>query len=299
MTIPTLATLIALAIPSSSIQAQPTPTSKPVPAPSIEEVIARALQTHPEILVAEAKLAGAKADLELAKLALSQKIAKAKSRYEAAKQTEIHAVRALALIEQLYRAKAIDEQEMGRTLEKLDLAKALRIEAEAEWKAFQPPAKPPMLTDATRDRDPKLRMWEVSEPTRGERDRYELLMRPLKMKKGEKIDLVEAAKLLQENPEFKSLSLRVPAWSSRAVLKSTPLIEMTDGEMSVGGWLQLISDEFNGQANSLPGDKLANYDWFVREYGMIFERVDNKPVGAPTLAEFLKAMRNTPPAPKK
>ena len=293
MTFPTLVSLIALTFPPSSIQAQPTPKPVPAPVPSIEEVIARALQTHPEILVAEAKLAGAKAELELAKLALSQKIAKAKNRYDTAKQTEVHAERALARILALYETKAVSTEQFELTREKAELAKTQRIEAEAEWKAVQPAAKLPMTIDSIWYYDSKVTARPLAEPSQAERDRYELLMRPLKMKKGEKIDLVEAAKLLQGNPEFKSLSLRVPAWSSRTVLKSAPLIEMTDGEMSVGGWLLFIAYEFNAGTFE-DSNKAGPYDWYVREYGLVFEKVANKPVGAPSLAEFLKAMRAAP-----
>ena len=193
MTFPTLVSLIALTFPPSSIQAQPTPKPVPAPVPSIEEVIARALQTHPEILVAEAKLAGAKAELELAKLALSQKIAKAKNRYDTAKQTEVHAERALARIMALYETKAVSTEQFELTREKAELAKTQRIEAEAEWKAVQPPAKLPMNIDYIWFYDSKVTARPLAEPSQAERDRYELLMRPLKMKKGEKIDLVEAA----------------------------------------------------------------------------------------------------------
>ena len=86
---------------------------------------------------------------------------------------------------------------------------------------------------------------------------------------------------------------RSPAWSSRTVLKSAPLIEMTDGEMSVGGWLLFIADEFNAGSFE-DSNKAGPYDWYVREYGLVFEKVANKPVGALSLAEFLKAMRAAP-----
>ena len=295
MTIPALATLIALAFPPSTIQAQPAPKAAPVP--SLEDVIARALQTHPEILVAEAKLAGAKADLELAKLALSQKIAKAKNRYDTAKQTEIHAERALSFIEPLVRSKAIEEQEMGRTREKLDLAKALRIEAEAEWKAFQPPAKQPMTIDSIYS---KVAARPLAEPTQAERDRYELLMRPLKLKKADKLNLVEATKLLQSQPELKGLTLRVPMWMSRTMVKAPPVISWDEREMTVAGWLQFFADEFNPQARAEGGNatdfKPGQYEWYLREYGLVL--VEDKPVSTLSLAEFLKTIRNSPPAPK-
>ncbi len=293
MTIPTLVFAFGLSLP---IQA-PTPKQVPPPVSSLEEVIARALLAHPEILVAEAKLAGAKADLELAKLALSQKIAKAKNRYDMAKQTEASANRAFGRILALYETNKVSTEQFELTREKAELAKTQLIEAEAEWKTFQPPAKLPMTIDSIWYYDSKVAARPLDEPTQAERDRYELLMRTLKLKQADKLDLVEATKLIQGYPEFKSLSLRVPAWSSRAVLKSPPLIDMIEGEMSVGGWLQLIADEFNaGKFDN--SDQAGPYDWYIREYGLVFEKVANKPIGAPSLAEFLKTMRAAPTSKK-
>ena len=122
------------------------------------------------------------------------------------------------------------------------------------------------------------------------------------MKKTENLDLVEATKLLQSQPELKGLKLRVPHDLGLEYLKQPPRIPSMEGEMTVAGWLQFLTDEFNPQAHpnakKLPGDKAGQFEWYVREYGLVFENVEIKPVGAPTLAEFLKAMRSTP-TPKK
>lgn len=72
--------------------------------------------------------------------------------------------------------------------------------------------------------------------------------------------------------------------------------------MTVAGWLQFFADGFNPQSHAtaglVPDNKTGTYDWFVREYGLVFESVENKPIGAPTLAEFLKTVRGAP-GPKK
>lgn len=68
--------------------------------------------------------------------------------------------------------------------------------------------------------------------------------------------------------------------------------------------MQFFADEFNPQSHGnttaplVPDNRTGQYEWFVREYGLVFEHVEIKPVDAPTLAEFLKTVRSAP-APKK
>ncbi len=296
MTFPTLLALLQLAAP---IQA-PAP-AKPAP-PSIEEIIARSLQTHPEVLAAEAKLAGAKADLELVKLTLSQRILKAKNRLDAALVAVGLAEQELAQNRALAKSNAISLQEVAVVQGKVGLAKAQLAEAEAEWKVYTPTLKPPYDPSAP---------WGVryapegasapaaaAPPTQAELDRYAFLNRVTALKKADKLDLVEAVKVLKEHPNLKGVTLRVPAWASRAVLQNPPLVAFAETDTTVAGWLQSIADDFNTQSNTtgeiVPDGKTGTYDWYVREYGLVFERVQDKPVGAPTLAEFLKAMRSAP-----
>ena len=124
------------------------PAPKPPAPPTIEEVVARALQTHPEILAVEAKLAGVKAELELAKLSLSQRILKAKFKLEIAqpalaaaekelKETEARADGGLSPIHSVYTARA-----------NLQLARVQLKEAEAEWKMYAPDPKPTPKTNS-------------------------------------------------------------------------------------------------------------------------------------------------------
>ena len=285
MWMPSLLALVGMAFPIQTPVAPLKEAPKP-PVPSIEEVIARALQTHPEILVAEAKLAGAKADLELAKLSLSQRILKAKNRLDTARE----------------------EENVARLAAKVDMAlgipnsaqKALRIarmqlaEAEAEWNMFLPAPKPVTFT-ADASWQPGI---EIPPVTPADRERVDILSRSVKIKKAEKLDLVEATKLLQALPELKGMTLRVPTWASVTHLKNPPIIALMEGELTVASWLQLVADEFNPQAGALPEAYAGSYEWYVREYGIVFMNVRNKPVGAPTLAEFLKTVRSVP-APKK
>ncbi len=334
MTIPSLVILVGL-WGGTLVQAPPVkapPVKEPVkepakPAvPSIEEVIAHALRSHPEILVAEAKLAGARADLELTKLTLSQKIVRAKGLLDAARQS-------VMLVEkELKDAQANVEGNLGtqKTLNeargKFFISKIQLLEAEAEWKMYEPPASAkkvdaPSFVDHSgetviQDSVMRAMRWRYISPplaappvapTDVDQERYKLLMTPLKLKKAEKLDLIEAVKLLRTQPELKSLTLRVPVDVGMGYVRNPPTIEWGDEELTVVSWLQLFADQFNPQtvanaARLLPenrvGTYMGEYDWYVREYGLIFAKVDNKPIGALTLAEFLKTMRNSP-APMK
>ena len=287
MTFPTLLALLQLAVP---IQAPVAPPAKPAP-PSIEMVIASALRSHPEILVAEAKLAGARADLELAKLTLSQKIVRAKGRLEAAQQTAAAAAEILKTHEALGQNRAISPTDLVEPRAKSLLAKEQLAEAEAVWKMYAPDPKPDQIIDVKWTYTPPMREAPV---TQADRERFDILSRSVKIKKAEKVDLVEATKLLQSLPELKGLTLRVP--------NTSPVLSWEARELTVAGWLQFFADEYNAEfrltVGIAPADRTAQWDWFVREYGLFFEKVANKPIGAPTLAEFLKTVRGAP-TPKK
>ena len=325
MTIPSLVILVGLwggtlvqAPPVKAPQVQAPPVKEPAKesvkpvAPSMEEVIANALRSHPEILVAEAKLAGARADLELAKLTLSQKIVRAKGRLDAARQTVASADEEFKVIQARSRDGNVDGLTLYATNGKLLTSKIQFKEAEAEWKMYEPPAAAkkvdapnyinpfgaPVIEDslmrAMLSMSPPVAVPSLA-PTDVDRERYKFLMTPLKLKKVVKVDLIQAIKFLQPQSGLKGLTLRVPNDVGTDTVKDPPLIEWDDGEMSAVSWLQLFADQFNQQqANRLPQEAVGQYDWYVREYGLTFQKVASKPIGALTLAEFLKTMRNLP-----
>lgn len=318
MTIPSLVILVGL-WGGTPVQAPPVkapPVKEPVKelakpaAPSIEEVIANALRSHPEILVAEAKLAGARADLELTKLTLSQKIVRAKNRLDAARQTADAAAQVVDFQKRL--GQSGSPFDMVEPQSKLLLAKEQLAEAEAVWKMYEPPAGAKKVdgfsfvdhSGETVIQDSLMRAmrWRYISPplaappvapTDVDQERYKILMTPLKLKKVVKVDLIQAIKFLQPQRGLKGLTLRVPNDVGTDTVKEPPLIEWDDGEMSAVSWLQLFADQFNQQANRLPENSLGEYDWYVREYGLTFAKVGIRPIGALTLTEFLKTMRNS------
>ncbi len=269
------------------------PAPKPPAPPTIEEIVARALQTHPEILAVEAKLAGVKAELELAKLSLSQRILKAKFKLEVAQQSPANAEKELKEVEERASGGLSTIRSVSSARANLQLARVQLKEAEAEWKMYAPDPKPDHVVELkwTYKDTPSTR--EVP-ATPADRERVDILSRSVKIKKAERPDLAGATKLLQALPELKGLTLRAPS-------SSTPVLSWEEREMSIAGWLQFFADEFNLQSRATPGidvNKTGQYEWFVREYGLVFAHHENKPIGAPTLAEFLKTVRGAP-APKE
>lgn len=325
MTIPSLVLLVGLyggtlvqapLVQAPPVQAPPVldPPKQAVKpaAPSIEEVIANALRSHPEILVAEAKLAGARADLELTKLMLSQKIVRAKSRLDAAQQSVKATSQVVEFLTNLVNTGR-NPLDMVEPHAKALLAKEQFAEAEAVWKMYEASASAKKVAGSSFDdvsdemliEERKLtlglrlkQVTPLAAPTDVDRERYKVLMTPLKLQKVAKLDLVQATKMLLAQPALKGLTLRVPVDVGTGSLRSPPTIEWFDEELTVVSWLQRFADQFNPQATEKAGrlapQQFGQYDWYVREYGLVFENVANKPIGAPTLAEFLKTMRNSP-----
>ena len=189
------------------------------------------------------------------------------------------------------------------------LAKEQFAEAEAVWKMYEASASAKKVAGSSfNDVSDELGIEErkltlglrlkqetpLATPTDVDRERYKILMTLLKLKKAEKLDLIQAVKMLQSQPQLKGLTLRVPKDAGTGYTEEPPLLEWEDGELTVVSWLQLIADQFNQQSNRLPPDYVGKYDWYLREYGLTLEKVASKPVGAPTLAEFLKTLRNSP-----
>ncbi len=292
------------------------PAPKPPAPPTIEEVVAAALKSHPEILAVEAKLAGVKAELELAKLSLSQRVLKAKNRLDSALLLAGNEEEQWKIVQSLVKSNGISPTEVTLIRAKLLAARYQLAEAEAEWQMYEPPLvkRSAEVTSSTwaykvdsNNPTPKV---EMAPPTEAEVTRFEALAKifPIKKDAIEYRNLVEATKLIHSqfllvHPDSKKLLLRVPEWTGKkAAAANNLVIESIDGEMTFGAWLGYVADEFNKNATAdstnLEVEKRGPYEWYIREYGLMFEKVSNKPVGAPSLSEFMKAMRSVP-APKK
>jgi hypothetical protein len=100
---------------------------------SLEEAIATALKSNPDVRVAEAEVQLAQAKLAQAKLTVAQKVTAAHLAVERAKADEKFAEATFNRISQLHTARTVPKEELDNARAKLDAAKAAVAKAEADY----------------------------------------------------------------------------------------------------------------------------------------------------------------------
>jgi hypothetical protein len=256
------------------------------PPGTLDEKIAAALKNHPDVKAAEAKRMLAEAEVEQAKLAITQKVSAAVSRVELAKaklmQAEEEAIIAQKVLDI---GRGVSETEKAQFLKArpaLIGAKADLAAAELELQQLVGPA---VKAEAKPADKPAASIQDV--PT-------------AKLPTGPAMEKLEAAVRMTVKLDFKEMepkkaldglltAVRVDPTTVRGLklftlggreLQKVDLV----GEQTFAGWVQLFLDEYNGK-NS---DKIGVY---VREYGLLVEFVANAPKDAITLTEFSAAVR--------
>jgi hypothetical protein len=90
------------------------------------------------------------------------------------------------------------------------------------------------------------------------------------------------------------LVIRTPGYFSNVGGKHfapPPAVGPLKGTRPIGEWLQLVADAFTESVNNLPGSPnryAGRYDFFVRDYGLLFCRQTESPAGAMTVGEFAR-----------
>ena len=273
------------------------PQDAPKAKSPLDEKIAAALKNHPDIKAAEAKRALAEAELEQAKLAITQRVSAAVSKVELAKAKLMQTEEEVAVLEQVLK--------MGNVMSQLEKAQHMKarpalIGAKAELAAaeleLQQLIGPAVKADAkSQNRDPLLDA--------------KLDLPAAKLPNGPVAEQLEAAVLRTYKLDFKEMDVKrafegllavakldaVPVRGMKTLggefLKAPPKFESLTGQNSFEGWVQLFVDELNGSQKGLPDDMKGKYEVYVREYGLLVERVDTAPKDAITLAEFARAVR--------
>lgn len=253
------------------------------PPTTLDEKIAAALKSHPDVKAAEAKRLLADAELEQARLVITQKVTAAATKVELAKLKVVLAEEDVRIGERILKlGNAVAETEKlqyGKAVPTLASAKAELMAAESELqqlvgKASSAEAKPVGPPD-----NPK---GEAFAP---------------KMPSGPAIDKLEAAvqktvKFELKNVAFQdALSAILKASGSDDVLvrggppKSSNPVTF-GGDLAFGAAVEMLTDEFY-----LGNKVLGRYQVFVREYGLLVETPEAAPKDAPTLSEFVRAVR--------
>lgn len=251
------------------------------PPATLDEKIAAALKTHPDIKAAEAKKLLAEAELEQAKLAITQKVSAAASRVELAKAKLIQAEEDVAIAEMV-----ISKGTAVSALEKAQYMKArpLLIGAKAELAAAELELQQ-LVGKGGADAKPAAAIPDV--PT-------------TKLPTGPAMEKLEVAVRMTVKLDFKDMEPKKALEGLLSAVRVDPTtvrglklfsMEKRDqqrfdlvGEHTFAGWVQLFLDEYNG--NNM--DKIGVY---VREYGLLIEQVENAPKDAMTLTEFSRAVR--------
>jgi predicted nucleic acid-binding protein len=265
---------------------------------TLDEKIAAALKSHPDVKAAEAKKLLAEAELEQARLAITQKVSAAVSRVELAKaklmQAEEEATIAAKVMK--FGATELEKAKLMQARPALIAAKAELAAAELELQQLIGAGVKVEAKPADKSEQPTAML-----PT------------------GPAMEKLEAAVLMTVKLDFKEMepkkafegllsAVRVDPASVRGLKLFAPLgakVPKLDlvGEQTFAGWVQLLLDEFNtnnglvGQGGGFGGggrlvtpkeNKLGVY---VREYGLMIEFVENAPKDAITLTEFSRAVR--------
>lgn len=254
------------------------------PPATLDEKIAATLKSHPDIKAAEAKKLLAEAELEQAKLAITQRVSAAVSKIELAKAKLMQAEEEAKVAE-----IALEAQKVGR-LSALELAQFMKakpalIGAKAELAAAESELQQLVGPAVSAERKPSgdgplVLSTGTSEP---------------KLPTGPAIEKLEAATKLMVSLDVKEVKIEAALASiigADDVLirgpkaMTNPITVKQKTPVTFAAAVELLTDEFN-LAN--PG---STYQVYVREYGLLVELKGGvAPKDAVTLSEFVKAMR--------
>jgi hypothetical protein len=281
----------------------------PAPKPgSVEEAIALALKNHPDVKLAEAKRMVADAELEQAKLLVTQKVTAAFAKVQLAKLRVDVAEKEFARVSELFKRGSISEQERAASEAALRTAKADLDAATAELQSAKGGAAKPTIkvvnTYGSIDKVVESK-WDFAVVTGLERAGLHLLsseggsvgdkLRGLVEKKipldlkVQKVDdaltsptMGEAFDALLKTAGENGLAVRLPARSRSETKLSNPIVlGSLTGERSFHSWIEMITDDFSSKSGE-------RFEAYVREYGILVTNAKSAPPGAITLAEFTR-----------
>jgi outer membrane protein TolC len=255
------------------------------PPATLDEKIAAALKNHPDVKAADAKRVLAEAELEQAKLTVTQKVTAAASKVELSKVMVMLAeeeVKVYERVMKLVSASEIEKTKYAKAIPALAAAKAELAAAEVELQQLVGKGVTTEQKAAGPSDNPKTERSTSKLPS------------------GPAIDRLEAAVLKSVKLELKNVELSaalgellkaagaedVQIRGGKGKTTVYPFSLATKGEVTFGAAMEMLIDEHN-LAN--PGN---TFEVYVREYGLLVEKPGGvAPKDAPTLAEFVKAVR--------
>lgn len=258
----------------------------------LDEKIAAALKNHPDVKAAEAKRLLAEAELEQAKLAITQRVASAVSKVELAKARLIEAEEAAIIYDKILKmggaASEIEKAQYAKARPGLIAAKAELAAAELELQQLvgKGGASEPKPADV-----PKAEAVNPKLPSGAVADKLEIAVLMIFALNFKDMEMNKAFEGLMTAAKLDDVAVRGIKLLGGDHLKTPPKFDKLIGRNSLDGWVQLFVDELNGNQKGLPDELKGKYDVYIREYGLLVERVDNAPKDAITLTEFARAVR--------
>jgi hypothetical protein len=278
---------------------QPPPAKPKTPSP-LETAVTRALQSHPDIRVAEAEVQVAQAKLAQAKLKIAQQVTALHADMDRLKVAVDSAAQTMAMTERLAEKGNVATSELMAARANYAAARATLAKAEAEYNALVGP----VTADAVAARANQLLVdWEkaafsadgqflaVQQPDGSVRmhptGRVSAATPP-PVVPGSPADKLKAvldkpvrfvppqkAKLPAVLDEFKKqVGIDVPFRYTLHHVESQELMTLKEETLTVGAWFQLF------------GDDLPRVRFAVREYGLLVTDANSLPAGAVSVADL-------------
>ncbi len=250
------------------------------------EGVAVALKQHPDIKVAEAKVAVAAAELDQARLTVTQRVGPAFARIQTAKVKVAAAEDDLNRVAGMVKKGIVSKAEADRADAAVLASKAELATAEAELKAVTGGGEP-ADAESARSKYARLRLAQLkdvhpettSAPAGTVADKLRAVIdKKVKFPEQKGVPFVKVVDALKAAAGI-DFTVRLPNHAQF----TEQGVNVPAGEMTVSAWTELMLDEFNVGR--------IKYAFYIREYGLLLAAVDAAPPGALSLTEFARLVR--------
>jgi Outer membrane efflux protein len=235
----TVAVLAMVLLPANSARSEP-------PIPSLEQMLTDALERHPEIVAAKAKVALAEAQLNTKRLEVTRQIVALRGAWEIQKQTVEQAQRLFARVSAMAKSGTISIEELEKARGALIDAEAKRAQLETELRYLTGPALP--VSAQLRGLEIQRPFQQVSSGPTVTKVR-EALNRPAKMEFSEQP--------VKDVADYLSQLCQIPITVDETRLPKSQVVSLTLNDQPLIAVFQAIEDQCKG------------LQFVIREYGVL------------------------------
>jgi hypothetical protein len=298
--------------------------AKPPSQTSLEDAIATAMRSNPDIRVAEAEVQMAQAKLNQVRVQTAQKVAAAHANLATARQAAGYIAEQLQLLQRVQAQGGVPRSEVLQLQSTLARFQSDAAKYEAEYNSAlgtmpgQPPANAATAWEKATlfslEADGPIRIWNVKPGTRWSDLTFELIAQQPKPPAGSVSDKLREAldkpvKLGdQTNTNLATMlgsllkaagleiRLRLPPAEDPTTTEAILRLDVPGGEYPLGTWFQLVTDEYALKATALPRfprtPEVTRFEIYVREYGLLVaDPKSTAPPGAITVQDFWRQVK--------